>query len=290
MDGSWLMAVDGTGLYVRCERAARKTGLTGPDGTPTGPLTLFANALASMVRPVQPKYLLVVWDGGEGNKWRQKIAPEYKASRWHGEATRDLRPFDAVREFCNAAQIEQWCFDEFEGDDMLAAACRQSRRGLPETQVMICADDKDVIQLAETGRVWLRSLGRDGILADASTLELAHGVPPRLFALFRALSGDASDGIPGLPGIGPVKAARMIQNSPDPRPAAFLAEGPERDQVERWLSIMDLNHPPQAPEDHKYASVLNIRRTEWTRGNVLPVLEKYGMNAMAGRVNKGSFW
>lgn len=296
---SWLMAVDGTGLYVRCRKAARHTRLTAPDGTPTGALTLFAQSLAAMVRSVQPQRMLIAWDGGhEALDWRRRICPEYKRNRsaaaFRSEAYGDdwLREFSAVREFCNDAQILQWSVPQFEADDLLATASREAYRLLPDVKVILASDDKDILQLAADGRVWVRTLGRDGVLTDAETVELMYGVLPQNLPMLRALAGDPSDGIPGLPGIGPVKAAHMLNASGvvGACPENILEPGPERVQVSKWFSVMDLHNPPEYPEEHCPTGFLDIRQTAWKRGNILPVLERYGMRKMAERVIAGHFW
>jgi DNA polymerase I len=292
---SWLMAVDGTGLFVRSAKAARYIGLTAPDGTPTGALTLFANSLAAMVREVRPQFLVIAWDGGNGTAWRRKIVPEYKQNRaaLGYYPPRDIREFDAVREFCNAARVAQWCMDDFEGDDMLAAAARLAVRDLPGTRVMICSDDKDALQLARADRVWVRNLGKNGLLADAETVEAMHyGTVPEDIPKLRALAGDKSDGIPGVRGIGLLRAAVILGEASHkwPLPAMSVPDPADYSRVLAWHDIMDLNDPPETPEDHDETGILDIRKTEWDRGNVLPVLQKYAMSAMGERWSKGTFW
>jgi DNA polymerase I len=291
-DGGCLMAVDGTGLYVRCSKAAAHARMTGPDGTPTGTLVLFANSLASMVRQIRPRYLLIAWDGGNGTAWRRKICPEYKANRTPAEYyPRDTREFDAVREFCSAAQITQWCLDEFEGDDMLAAASRLAVRDLPDTQVVLCSDDADVLQLC-ADRIWARYLGADGSFSDADRVRDHWGVEPGNLPMLRALAGDASDGIPGLPGTGLFRALQLLRHYEFcwPLPKEAVPDPAKYAQVLAWHDVMNLNRPPKSPEDHDEHGVLNILQTEWTPGNILPVLEKYGMRRMAEKVVKDTLW
>jgi DNA polymerase I len=291
MDGSRLMAVDATGLYVRSAKAAKHTGMTAPDGTPTGPLVLFANSLAAMIRQVRPQYLMIAWDGGNGTEWRRRICPEYKQNRTSGVHWLTTE-FDAVREFCNAAQIEQWRLDEFEGDDILAAASRLADRDLPDAQVILCSDDADALQLCADRRIWVRYLGAEGAFSDADRVRDNWGVEPECLPMLRALAGDSSDGIPGLPGTGPFRALQLLRDYKFcwPLPKEAVPDPAQYAQVLAWHDVMNLNRPPKSPEDHEYADVLNIRRTEWTPGNILPVLEKYGMNRMAERVIKGTFW
>jgi DNA polymerase-1 len=284
------MAVDGTGLFVRCSRAARRVGLTAPDGAPTGALTLFANSLSSMVRKVQPSHLMIAWDGGNGTAWRRRICPEYKAKR--PGLPRDLREFDAVRRFCDAAQIAQWCLDDFEADDLLAAFCRLSWREFPDRQAALCSDDRDVLQLIESGRVRVLTFGAGGALLDAGYVMASWGVYPEQLPALRALAGDQSDGIPGLPGIGPARALLMLRRAEFswPLPEEVLPDPVQRAQAQAWHDVMTLQGAEETPEDHDATGILDIRQTAWTRGNILPVLEKYGMRSMAKKVNEGTFW
>lgn len=288
---SWLMAVDGTGLFMRSSRAAARSGMTALDGTPTGALTLFANSLAVMVREVAPTHLVVAWDSGvPGTSWRRRICPEYKAKR--PALPRDLREFDPVREFCDAAGIAQWAIGDFEADDLLAAACRLSRRDLPGHCVVFCSDDRDVLQLIEQGRSYVRTFGKDGIFLDDQAVTAEWGVHPENLPALRALAGDPSDGIPGLPGVGPARALRMLADCMLcwPLPELALPDPVQRAQVQAWHDVMTLHGAPEAPEGHDATGILDITKTAWTRGNILPVLEKYGMRKMAERWSQGTFW
>jgi DNA polymerase I len=290
VEGPLLLAVDGTGLLVRCSNAAARTGMSAPDGTPTGALTLFANSLASLVREMSPGYLVMAWDGSRSREWRRRICPGYKANRLPFP---DKRPVEGeqAREFCEAAGIAQWCLDDFEADDMLAAASRLAYRQFQDARVVIASDDKDVLQLAGAGNTWIRPFGKAHLIS-AEEVELAWGVRPEYLPQLRALAGDRSDGIPGIPGVGPAIALRMLATASFrwPLPAEILRPGPERAAVDDWFSVMDLHDPPEVPEDHDEAGILDIRKTEWKRGNVLPVLEKYGMRKMAERYAQGTFW
>jgi DNA polymerase I len=287
----WLMAVDGTGLFVRSARAARRTGLTAPDGTPTGALTLFIASLAALVREVRPTHLVIAWDSGvPGTTWRRRICPDYKAKR--AALPMDLREFDPVREFCDAAGIAQWAIDDFEADDLLAAAFRLSWRDLPDHCLVLCSDDRDVLQLIEPGRSYVRTFGKDGMLIDAQAVISEWGVYPENLPRLRALAGDPSDGIPGLPGVGPVRALHMLQRARLcwPLPEEVLPDPAQYSQALAWHDVMTLHGAPETPEEHDPTGILDIPRTAWTPGNILPVLERYGMRSMAERWSKGTLW
>jgi DNA polymerase-1 len=288
---SWLMAVDGTGLLVRSSRAAARTGLTAPDGTPTGALTLFVNSLAAVVRESRPTHLVIAWDGPGARAWRRRIVPEYKANRLPFP---DKRPVEGeqVREFCEAAGITQWQLDDFEADDLLAAACRLSLRDLPGCGVVLCSDDRDVLQLIEPRRVYVRTFGKNGTFMDAESVFAEWGVYPENLASLRALAGDPSDGIPGLPGVGPVRALRMLQVARFcwPLREEALPDPAQYAQARAWHDVMTLHKAPETPEEHDPTGILDIPRTAWKPGNIRPVLEKYGMRSMAERWQKGSLW
>lgn len=296
MEGPWLLAVDGTGLFVRCHKGTRAAGLTAPDGTPTGALTAFAGSLSAVVRELDPQYAVIAWDGGNGSGWRREIVPEYKSNRWN-DSWSDVRRFAAVREFCDAAGIVQWCHEDFEADDLLAAVVRLSARDLPGVRVMILSEDKDMLQLTEPGRVWVRPLGILEKPVSAEEVELTWGVSPGHLPRLRALAGDRSDGIPGVHGVGPAIALRMLALSSGrwPLPPEILRRDPDGDLALAWSRVMDLNDPPRKPEDESFpdlseTGILDMHGTAWDRGNVLPVLNKYGMRKMAERYSEGSFW
>lgn len=290
--GSWVMAVDGTGLFVRSSRAARHTGMTAPDGMPTGALTLFAGSLALLVREVRPTHAVIAWDGTNAAGWRRKICPEYKLTRVPAPHPEGLREFRAVQELCEAAGLAQWCLSGFEADDLLAAACRLSWRDLPDHCLVLCSDDRDVLQLIEPGRSYVRTFGKDGMFIDAQAVLAEWGVYPENLARLRALAGDPSDGIPGLHGVGPARALHMLQRAKYrwPLPEEVLPDPAAYSQALAWHDVMTLHGAPECPEDHDPTGILDIPRSAWTRGNILPVLEKYGMRKMAERWSQGTFW
>lgn len=292
-----LTAVDGTGLYVRSSKAARHLGLTGPDGTPTGALTLFANSMAVLIRETSPDHIMIAWDSGRsGTEWRRRIVPGYKGNRpGYREAPGDYqdgRQFDAIRLLCDAAGFAQWAIDDFEADDLLGTFCRKTREEVPGGYVTLCSDDKDVLQLAEQGRVAVRYFGAAGRTMEARDVKAEWGVEPGVLPALRALMGDPSDGIPGLPGVGPFRAGVILREHGFawPPPAEAVPDPALCSQALAWHDVMDLISPPERPEDHDPTGFLDIRKTAWERGNILPVLERYAMRSLAERWMKGALW
>lgn len=289
-----LVGVDGTGLYVRSSKAAQHLGLTGPDGTPTGALTLFAKSLAVVLREIRPTHVMIAWDSGRsGTEWRRRIVPEYKGNRpRYSSGSRDIREFDAIRLLCDAAGFAQWAIHDFEADDLLGTFFRKTRAEFPEGYVTLVSDDRDVLQLCEQGRVGVRHFGRDGRTLTAWDVKSEWGVYPELLPALRALMGDPSDGIPGLAGVGPFRAGNILREAGYswPPPAEALPDPSQYSQALAWHDVMTLHGAPERPEDHDPTGFLDIRKTAWERGNILPVLESYAMRALAERWMKGDLW
>lgn len=247
--GQVILLVDGTGLLVRCSRAARSRGIHSSDGTPTGTLLLFIRALARKLRSVQPEYLVVAWDGPAALEWRRSLWPGYKAGSAAPE--HEGREAAQARDFCETAGMRQLSERGFEADDIIAACWRQSREEIPEVGRIICSDDADLLQLLGDGITVTTGLTS----LDAVTPEdvaRTWGVGAAYLPLVRALAGDRSDGIPGLPGIGPGRAVEALRSAGMTWPLpddvlGRLPAPPEGGSVAAWHEIMELAGPKNRP-------------------------------------------
>lgn len=292
-DRTQVLAVDGTGMLVRCHRAAgNATPLTAADGTPTGTLMMFIGSLSKKLRLLQPDYAVIAWDGPHARQWRQELYPPYKANRpdyW--EDSPDLR---LVQEFCRSASIRQLTVPGFEADDLLASVQRWAAEHLPDTAVTIVSDDHDLLQLTAEDSVTVTGLSFDQVLT-AADVEADWGVPPWWLPALRAMAGDESDNIPGLPGVGPLRAASFLRDNDFAWPPYWLAER-DQQQVITWRKVMELIIPPQRPEHEDHAGTDFFRlpgQAEWHRddpGQVLLFLRKYQLSRLAGRLSDGRLW
>jgi 5'-3' exonuclease len=291
-----LVAVDATGLLVRTLRSAQGVELTGPGGDPTASLMMFINSLARRLRLLQPTHAVMCWDGPRSRAWRQEIWPGYKANRpdQHHHAAEQTRQF----EFGVVAGLRQIMVPGFEADDIMAAVCRAALTQHPGAQVVLVSDDQDMLQLLGpnwSGPVLVPLVG-DGVTTGAD-VEVAWGVEPRLLPRVRALAGDASDGIPGLAGIGPKKAARMITGSPGkwPLPEGVLPDPKDRDLVVRWRDISELCTPPRYPENETGTDHFRLGETaQWDPGeagrSIQDFLDRYGFARISDRLARGDLW
>jgi DNA polymerase-1 len=179
--------------------------MTGPDGRPTNALFGFTRDLFFIRDELKPDYLLCAFDLPEPT-FRSALYPDYKAHR--PPPPDDLNAqVPRIQSVIEAMNLPVLTASGFEADDVMATvAAAAEKRGL---NVLIATSDKDCRQLL-TDRVRMFNLrkrtefGRAELLAD-------WGVTPEQVVDFQALVGDSVDNVPGVPGVGPKTAAKLLQ-------------------------------------------------------------------------------
>jgi 5'-3' exonuclease len=139
--------------------------------------------------------------------FRNGLWPGYKTSE--GMEPVLLAQFHPLEEALAAMGVAVWPMIELEADDALASAARIASGAKRVDKVCIWTPDKDLAQCVLADRVVQIERRRQTIL-DAEGVRAKFGVEPRLIPDFLALVGDTADGYPGIPGIGPVTAARLL--------------------------------------------------------------------------------
>jgi 5'-3' exonuclease len=235
-------------VLVRSIRAAARMKELSWRGTPTGPLMLFAGTLVNHLQGGPWDYAVVAWEGVPSLNWRLELYPEYKSARRRAEE--DSHPKmsgqneQLAREFCEAAGMLQDWSPEFEGDDIIAAWWAAFRAQLPGARIKILTSDRDLLQLCDEATLWQSWLNEP---VDAGQVLGMWGVDPERVPLLRAIAGDASDGIPGLPGIGVSKAlliANRIGTTAEVIHSISESFGPlAAEQVDTWYKISNLRDP-----------------------------------------------
>lgn len=149
------------------------------------------------------------------------------------------RQFPLLEDGLRALGVVVWPMVEFEADDALAAAARSAAEDPRVDRVSIWTPDKDLAQCVQGRRV-VQVDRRTDAVRDAAGVEEKFGVPPRLIPDFLALVGDAADGFPGIPRIGKVTAARLL-NAHGPIedfPDAVLGDRRERALLFKTLATL----------------------------------------------------
>jgi 5'-3' exonuclease len=139
--------------------------------------------------------------------FRNDLWPDYKTSE--GIEPVLFSQFHPLEQALEAMGVEVWPMVELEADDALASAARIASRNRSVEKVCIWTVDKDLAQCVVEDRV-VQIDRRAKKILDAEGVRQKFGVTPALIPDFLALVGDAADGYPGLPGIGRVTAAQLL--------------------------------------------------------------------------------
>ncbi|HXX66801.1 MAG TPA: 5'-3' exonuclease H3TH domain-containing protein, partial [Polyangiaceae bacterium] len=201
-----LYVVDLSGYVFRAYHALPP--LSSSRGEPTHAVLGTVNMLQKIVGERRPHRLAVAMDS-RGRTFRHDVDARYKA-------TRPAPPPDLSQQMSRVEQIVRaWdvvCFreDGLEADDLIAAV---TKRTLAEGwRIVIVSADKDLMQLVrdDDDRVVLWDSMRDKVYGPAEVRDKL-GVPPSRVRDFLALTGDTSDNVPGVPGVGPKTAADLLE-------------------------------------------------------------------------------
>ncbi len=204
MGADRLLIVDGHHYAYRSFYAIR--AMNAPDGFPTNALYGFINAMRRMRACVAPTHIAVIWDGGLDDE-RTEALPEYKAERDPMPDDLELQ-LDALDEWLEAAGMHSWCHEGVEADDVIGTLTRQAEAaGLP---VVIASSDKDFFQLINPNVHLLNPNDKTDTLWQAEQVRAKTGVEPAQIIDWLSLVGDAVDGIPGVRGVGPKTATKLL--------------------------------------------------------------------------------
>jgi 5'-3' exonuclease len=149
--------------------------------------------------------MLVVFDGESGTVDRVAAASGYKANRAHADHT-PIKSLPWVKQALDTAGIRWTELEHHEGDDVVATATRMALR--QGRSVTCFSGDRDFYQLLDNQQVTILTPTRTEVTAE----DVRHrfGVLPRQWPDYRALTGDPTDNIPGVRGIGPKTAAALL--------------------------------------------------------------------------------
>jgi 5'-3' exonuclease len=179
---------------------------TDPNGRPVNAVYGFTKFLCDLLEREQPARLAVAFDESLTTSFRNEIYPQYKANR--EQAPADLvAQFVRCREMCVHLGLFSCASPLYEADDLIGSLLA-SHRCSGEPAVLVTRD-KDLAQLIQPGDYFFDYAQGSRLGYDDVTER--WGVEPTQIADLLALTGDAVDNIPGVPGIGPKTAARLLR-------------------------------------------------------------------------------
>lgn len=208
-----LVLIDGKSVFYRGYYAMGALSL--PDGTPTGGIYGFAAIAMEIVRKLNPTKVIVAWDSKTSVSKRRAIYPEYKAGR--------VKPGEDF--YAQIPLLEElvkdlgWNFveiDNYEADDIIGTLSKEADNA-GDYETYIISSDLDMLQIVDSNTHMWRILKGFSNIEQINVLELEekYGIKKTQFLDLKALKGDSSDNIPGVPGIGEKTAAKLLNDYGD---------------------------------------------------------------------------
>jgi 5'-3' exonuclease len=233
-----LMLLDTASLYFRAFFGVPDS-MKAPDGTPVNAVRGLMDFISRLVGEYQPTHLVCCWDNDWRPQWRVDLVPSYKAHRVEyvvpGEAP-DVEvvpdPLEVqipiIQDVLAAYGICVIGADGYEADDVIGTLATNA--GMP---VDVVTGDRDLFQLvddeAEVRVLYIaRGVGRHERV-DNAWVRTKYGIDANQYADFATLRGDASDGLPGVAGVGEKTAATLLNRFGNIAGILAAAEDPDSD-------------------------------------------------------------
>lgn len=203
-----LAILDGNGIIHRAWHAFKEPLTVRKTGEVVTAVYGMTNTLLKMIDDLHPTYVVMAMDLGRPR--RADHMETYKANR--AATDTDLRSqFERCRQIVKAFNIPIYEAEGWEADDVLGTLADQARdKGV---EIFLVSLDSDIAQLVDPDvKLFMyRLYQRDTVIYDEAGVETRYGVRPPQIADLKALKGDSSDNIPGIPGVGEKTAAKLIQ-------------------------------------------------------------------------------
>ena len=200
--------VDAPSLVYRAFFSLPKT-LTDPHGTSINAVRGFMDMVTTLIVQRGPDEVISVFDADWRPQFRVDAYPGYKAAR--PEDPPELPPqFDIIANVLDAAGMVRAESPGLEADDVIATLVDKIDG---DERAVVVTGDRDLICLVRDPHVGLLfpvKGTREMTELDEATVEAKYGIPPRLYSEFAMLRGDNSDGLPGVPGVGPKTAVTLL--------------------------------------------------------------------------------
>ena len=231
MDDTLTLLVDAPSLIYRALFSTPDT-ITTPDGTPINAGHGFLRMLARLVGDHDPDYLCCASDENWRPDWRVQLVPSYKAHRAEAGSPQEaaearLAPqVPVIYSLLESCGVKVIGHPEFEAEDVIATLADRA-----PGRVGVFSGDRDLFQLVEDPRCFIlypiRGVTQVDVV-DEAYIEAKYGIPGRSYADYAVLRGDASDGLPGVRGIGDKLAASLMSKYGSLDEVIKQAEGPHQ--------------------------------------------------------------
>jgi DNA polymerase-1 len=274
LSGRPLLVIDGDSFAHRSYHALPKT-IRRSDGKAAGAILGFANFLLRLYVDEQPRAVIVGWDSLDAPTKRHEMFPAYQSGR---EFDDDLiEQLNVLPELVAAFGFANAKAAGYEADDFLAAAVAFEERVGGST--LVASGDRDSFQLASL-RTTILYPSRGGEVARIGPEEVRqrYGVDPSEVPDFIALRGDPSDKLPGAAGVGPKRAAQLVQRYgtlDGVLEAGLFQTEAKMLRLYRLIATMDAKAPLPS---------LGDQQPTW--GSASSFVRSWGLNQLADRLDE----
>lgn len=281
------LLLDGHSLAYRAFFALPPTMSTS-GGQPTNAVYGFTSMLLKVIEDERPDAVLVAFDGPRAELHRTREFPDYKAHR--PTMPDDLRSqMRVIEHLLGHMSIPVLTAEGYEADDVLATLARKVADA--GNQAVIVTGDRDTLQLVGGGvRVLMTGRGiTETVSYDRAAVEERYGLPPEKLPDVAGLKGDASDNIPGVPGIGEKGACALIQQYGSleglyenlekvtgAKRKSSLEQNRDTAFMSRDLSRLETDVPVDL-------DIGGVSLHDWDRGGVLEYLQALEFKTLAAR-------
>lgn len=276
-DYKTIYLIDGSSFLYRAYYALLP--LHAPDGMPVQAVYGFCRMIKKIIKDFEPHYCALVWDS-KGKTVRQEMYSEYKALR-HAAPSDIFDQKKIIQEFADMIHMHQVSFAGVEADDLMASLAQDfEKQGY---QVVLITSDKDLRQIV-TDKIIIYDPFHECVL-NREAVEQKYGFSKDKLPFYFALVGDASDNIPGVKGIGPKGAEKLVKQftslenlyqkidqAGTERIQKLLIEGKENAFLSEKLFLL-----------HYYPTDTRIDQLVFTNNNfahALPLFERLGFKSL----------
>ena len=291
-DRPLLLVIDGHAVVHRAWAAIQTSMTIRATGEEVQGVYGFMNAFLKTLSTWHPTHCAIAFDL-PGPVFRHAMYEEYKAQR--PEMPPSLRSqFPHVRQLMEAFGVPIFELEGYEADDVIGTLCRQAEEQSLET--VILTGDTDMLQLVSPSvRVEMHSyIQRERVYDQQAVRERYGGLSPERQPDVKALQGDASDNIPGVPGIGAKTAVKLIvqfgslealyerlDEVTPPRIQALLRDHRDQAFLGKELTTIVRDAPVELDTEAS-------RFGDFDRESVLAVLRELEFSSMVGRIPQAS--
>jgi DNA polymerase-1 len=215
-DKKRVLIIDGNNNYFRAYIVDPSVST---NGSPVGGLKGFIKILQKLCREINPNRIIICWDGKGGSAKRKSMNKNYKDGRKPIRLNRNIQNLSdnddlnnkiwqmtRLVEYINQMPVIQLLLDGVEADDLISVVA--NHRSLQNYNKVIVSSDKDFMQLCNESTVLYRPVQQE-VLNRKKIVE-EYGIHPNNFCLARAISGDKSDNLTGVDGIGLATVAKRF--------------------------------------------------------------------------------